>query len=168
MTYTFTVDMTIKKDKAKTTPTIDSNQLSITKTTSRFFHPLMINILFIIGGALFLTRIFQRTQVLNFIFAPIAIVLIFFTFITKPTRTEKDVYSTVAFSIWIIVSFIITIQADSEILFIFILIGFLIIQELSQDKLTQHFQKRLNVLLVIFIMVFIVIVADKIQIILTS
>lgn len=160
--------MTIKKDKAKKTPTLDSNQPPITKTTSRLLHPLMINILFIIGGLLFLSRIFQRTQVLNFIFAPMAIVLIFFTFITKPTLTEKDLYTTVAFSIWIIVSFIITIQADSEILFIFILIGFLIIQELSQEQLTQLFQKRLNILLVIFVIVFIVIVADKIQIILTS
>ena len=160
--------MTKQQGKAKTTPKIDSKQLPITKTTSRFNHPLMINILFIIGGVLFLARIFQRTQVLTFILAPIAIVLIFFTFITKPTLTEKDLYSTVAFSIWIIVSFFITIQADIEIFFIFILLGFLIIQELSQDKLTQRFQKRLNVLLVIFIMVFIVIVADKIQIILTS
>jgi len=160
--------MTKQQDKAKTTPKINSNQLPITKTTSRFLHPQIINILFIIGGVLFLIRIFQRTQVLNFIFAPIAIVLIFFTIITKPTPNKNDRYNTLAFSLWIILSNLITIQTDTEILFIIILIGFLIIQELSQNNITLNFQKRLNILLVIFLMVFIVIVADKIQMILTS
>ena len=160
--------MTKHQDKAQTPPKINSNQQPITKTTSRFLHPRLINILFIIGGLLFLFRIFQRTQILNYIFAPIAIVLIFFTIITKPTPNKNDRYNTLAFSLWIILSNLITIQTDTEILFIIILIGFLIIQELSQDNITHYFQKRLNVLLVIFLMVFIVIVADKIQMILTS
>jgi hypothetical protein len=145
-----------------------SDQTLVQKNRPQYFYPLMIKILFIIGGLLFLSRIIQETQMLDIFLAPVAVILIFFTMLTKPLATGKDRYNILAFSLWIIASYLITIQANSELLFIFILVGFLIIQELSQEQVTPWFQKRLNIVLIFFVMVFIVIIVDKIHIILAS
>jgi hypothetical protein len=160
--------MTTKKGKSETTPKANSDQNLLKKTSSQILYPIIINILFIIGGLLFLSRILQGTQVLDIVLAPVGIVLIFFTTMTEPIATEKDMHNILAFSIWVIASYIITIRADSEILFILIFVGFLIILEFSHKQITQRFQKRLNIVLVFFLMIFFVIVADKIYIILIS
>jgi len=157
----------LQDDEQPNSP-INSNQFLHTKLSLSLHHPLIINILFIVGGLLFLSRIIQKNQSFNYIFLPVVAILILFTLLTKPTLTEKDSYSTLAFGIWILLAFILTIQAEPEILFILILIGYLIIQELSQDQLTYRFQKRLNIILVFFLIIFVIIVADKIQLILTS
>lgn len=127
-----------------------------------------ISILFIIGGLLFLSRTIQGTQYLDIILAPVSVILIFFTTLTNPKIDDKDMYSTLAFSIWIIASYFITIQTESELLFIFILVGFLLIQELSQDTISRPFQKRLSIILVFFFIIFLGIIVDKIHIILTA
>jgi hypothetical protein len=81
---------------------------------------------------------------------------------------DKDLFIALALSIWIITSYFIALQADSQVLFILILLGFLIIKELSQEYISKTFQKRLNILLFFFFMVFFLIIAEKIAIILRS
>ena len=160
--------MTINKDKDEIIRPGSFDQPPITKPSSRLLYPMIIKTLFLIGGLLFLSRVLQGTQALDLILAPVAIVLLFFITMTKPMINNKDKFSALALSIWIVVSYLITIQADIEILFILILVGLLIIQELSQEQLTRRFQKRLNIILFFFLMIFVVIVADKIHVILTS
>jgi len=127
-----------------------------------------IGIIFIIGGTLVISHIIGGTQKLGIILILIGVIFTFFISIKKPLMNDKDLYIALALSIWIIASYFITFQADSEVFFILILLGFLIITELSQEYITKNFQKRLNILLFFFLMVFLLIIAEKILIILRS
>lgn len=138
------------------------------QTSHQLLYTKIINILFIIGGVLFIFRSLQGAQKIDIILAPIGILFTFFISIIKPLMNEKDIFLTLTLSIWIIISYFITFQTDIEVLFILILIGFLIIKYLSQEYVSNHLQKRLNIVILILSVVFFLIIIEKIQIILTK
>jgi hypothetical protein len=151
--------------KIKFPPTIENIPK---QTTYQLLSVKAIGIIFIIGGILVISHIIGGTQKLGIILALVGVIFTFFISIKKPLINDKDLYIALALSIWIIASYFITFQADSEVFFILILLGFLIITELSQEYITKNFQKRLNILLFFFLMVFLLIIAEKIAIILRS
>ena len=137
-------------------------------TTYQFLSVKTIGILFIIGGLFIISRIISGTQKLGIILALIGVIFTFFISIKHPLMNDNDLFIALALNIWIIASYFITFQADSQFLFIFILVGFLIITELSQEYISKNFQKRLNILLFFSFMVFLLIIAEKIVTILRS
>jgi hypothetical protein len=138
------------------------------QTTYQFILVKTIGILFIIGGFLVVFHTIPGTQKLGIILALLGIIFTFFISIKRPLMNDNNLFIALALSIWIIASYFITFQGDSQLLFILIFIGFLIITELSQEYISKNFQKRLNILLFIFFMVFLFIIAEKIAIILHS
>jgi len=70
-------------------------------------------------------------------------------------------------AIWIMIALIITDEANFEIFFILVFIGVLIAREISDVFTTINFKDRLNILIYMFIVVFIVIVGQKIMSILS-
>ena len=63
---------------------------------------------------------------------------------------------------WIVITLFITGDANLEIFFVLIFIGVLIIRELSDRFATVNLKDRMNVFIYIFILVFIVIVGQKV------
>jgi hypothetical protein len=140
-------------------PTLTIYQLLIIK---------IIGLLLIIGGILVFFNIIQGTQKLSIILLTVGIVFTFFISIKNLWIPTKDNFIALALLTWIIASYLITFQAESEILFIFLLLGFLIINEFSQEYISKSYQKRLHFMLFFFLMVFFLIIAEKILTILHS
>jgi len=69
---------------------------------------------------------------------------------------------TLIISIWILTVLIITSDSNYEIFFILIFIGILIIRELTDVFTTFNLKDRMNIFIYIFIIVFIIIVGQKI------
>lgn len=127
-----------------------------------------IGIILITGGLLVISSNLPGTQKLGIILALIGVICTFFISIKLPSINDNDIFTALTLSVWIIASYFITFQADSQLLFILIFIGFLIITELSQEYISKILQKRLNMLLFFFFMVFLLIIAEKIANIIRS
>lgn len=69
---------------------------------------------------------------------------------------------TLAITIWILVIFFITGEADIETFFILVFIGMLIIKVLANEFITVHLKNRMNIFIYVFLIVFIVIEGNKI------
>ena len=69
---------------------------------------------------------------------------------------------TLILSIWVLIALIITGDSNFEIFFILIFLGVLIARELTDVFTTFNFKDRINILIYMFIIVFIVIVGQKI------
>jgi len=65
-------------------------------------------------------------------------------------------------SIWVLIVLLITGDANFEIFFILIFIGVLIAREISDVFTTINLKDRINIIIYMFIIVFIVIVGQKI------
>lgn len=66
-------------------------------------------------------------------------------------------------SLWVLFVLIITGNENLEIFFILIFIGVLIIRELSDIFTTENLKGRMNLFIYVFILIFIVIVGNKIM-----
>ena len=69
---------------------------------------------------------------------------------------------TLIIAIWILIILIITGNTNLEIFFILIFIGILIIRELSDVFTSTNLKDRMNLFIYFFILIFIVIVGQKI------
>ena len=69
---------------------------------------------------------------------------------------------TLIITIWILIVLIITGTTNIEIFFILILIGVLIIRELSDIFTSTNLKDRMNLFIYFFIIIFIVIIGQKI------
>ena len=65
-------------------------------------------------------------------------------------------------AVWIILALFITGDAELEIFFVLILIGFIVIKELTDRFTTVHLRHKMNIFIFVFIIVFIVLVGKKI------
>ena len=74
---------------------------------------------------------------------------------------------TLSVAIWIILALFITGDAELEIFFVLILIGFFIIKEFTDRFTTIHFKHKMNVFIFVFMIVFIVFVGKRIMSILS-
>lgn len=69
---------------------------------------------------------------------------------------------TLVLSIWILLIFVITGDANLEIFFILVFIGVLIVRELTDVFTTSNLKDRMNLFIYIFLIIFIIIVGRKI------
>ena len=69
---------------------------------------------------------------------------------------------TLIISIWILFVLFITGNENIELFFILILVGVLIIRELSDKFTSIHLKDRMNIIIYIFVFIFIIIVGKKI------
>ena len=69
---------------------------------------------------------------------------------------------TLILSIWILLIFVITGDANLEIFFILIFIGVLIVRELTDIYTTSNLKDKMNLFIYIFLIIFIIIVGRKI------
>jgi len=69
---------------------------------------------------------------------------------------------TIFIAIWIILSLFITGDMDLEIFFVLVLIGFIVIKELTDRFTASRFKIKMNALISVFMIVFIVIVGRRI------
>ena len=141
---------------------------TLERTPYQILYVKIIGILFITLGLFIIFGVIQGTQKLGIILALLGVIFTFFICIKHPLTHDNDLFIALALCIWIIASYFITFQAESEIFFILIIVGFLIITELSQAYISKSFQKRLNILLFFLLMVFLLIIAEKIVTILRS
>ena len=65
-------------------------------------------------------------------------------------------------SLWILVALLITGDTDFELFFVLIFIGILIIRALTDVFITKPLKLRMNLVIVVFLIGFIVIVGNKI------
>ena len=63
---------------------------------------------------------------------------------------------------WILILFLITSDADLEIFFVLIFIGILIIKILTDSFTTKQFKLRMNVFISVFLIIYIVMIAQRI------
>ena len=69
---------------------------------------------------------------------------------------------TLAIALWILLALLLTNDTDLELFFVLIFIGVLIIRALTDVYITTTLKHRMNILIYIFLAVFIAIVGNKI------
>ena len=65
-------------------------------------------------------------------------------------------------SLWILVALLVTGDTDFELFFVLIFIGILIVRALSDVFITKPMKLRMNLVIIVFLIGFIVIVGNKI------
>ena len=69
---------------------------------------------------------------------------------------------TLIIAIWILFVLFITGDGNIELFFILVLIGVLIIRELSDRFTTEHLKDRMNIFIYFFVFIFVIIIGKKI------
>lgn len=67
-----------------------------------------------------------------------------------------------AITIWILFIFIITGDKDLEIFFILIFTGVLVVKELTDIYVTKNFRLRMNIFISVFLLIYVLIISQKI------
>jgi len=75
---------------------------------------------------------------------------------------------TLVIAIWILLALLITKDTDIELFFVLVFIGVLIIRAITDVFITTTLKHRMNLVIYIFIIIFTVIVGNKIIIILNT
>ena len=78
---------------------------------------------------------------------------------TKLLLSEKI---TLIIIVWTLFSFFITNDSDLEIFFVLIFIGLLVIKLLTNEFTTLQFKKRLNIFIIVLLIGYIILIAQKI------
>ena len=69
---------------------------------------------------------------------------------------------TLAITLWILFLFLITGDASLEVFILLIFIGILVIKEFTDIYTTKYFKLRINIFICIFLLIYVVIIAQKI------
>lgn len=69
---------------------------------------------------------------------------------------------TLAIAIWILIALLITKDIDLELFFVIVFIGVLIIRAITDVFITKTLKHRMNIIIYIFIIIFSIIVGNKI------
>ena len=69
---------------------------------------------------------------------------------------------TLTITLWILFLFLITGDASLEIFLLLIFIGILVIKEFTDIYTTKYFKLRMNIFICIFLLIYVVIIAQKI------
>jgi len=78
---------------------------------------------------------------------------------TKLLLSEKI---TLIIIVWTLFSFFITNDADLEIFIVLIFIGLLVVKQITDEFTTIHFKRRMNIFIIVFLIIYIIITAQKI------
>lgn len=69
---------------------------------------------------------------------------------------------TLAITLWILFLFLITGDASLEVFILLVFIGILVIKEFTDIYTTKYFKLRMNIFICIFLLIYVVIIAQKI------
>ena len=129
------------------------------------YQSRIIGIILLIVGIIFL----YNPTLLNIKIGATSILIgLFMIFLMTGETTTKgisDAQITLVISVWMLVMFLITGMsgtANLEIFFILVLIGFLIVKEITYEFTAAHLKNRMNVFIFLFLIAFIVLIAKKI------
>jgi hypothetical protein len=126
------------------------------------FQSKIIGILLIIIGVGFFSNFsifYIKIGVTSFLIGLFLIILI------KDGNTANyviDLQMVLILAIWIWIAYFVTINFNLEIFFILILIGILVINEITNEFTTVHFKKRINIFVFVFLIIFMVIIVRNI------
>lgn len=122
----------------------------------------LIGLILLIIGVVFL---FNSIDLYVKIGVTLIIIGIFMIFLIKETRKTKGIngsYITLALSIWILLIFFVTGSGRLETFFILIILGVLMTKELTDEFTAAYLKNRLNILILVFLILFIVIMGERI------
>jgi len=123
---------------------------------------LVNSILLEIKGIGFLVNSIPLNIKIGFMLIIIGILIIFITKGKLISKNVRDVQITIVAIAWILLMFFITNISDLEIFFILILIGLLLLKEITDDIISLYLKKRMNVLISAFVIGFIAIMGKTI------
>jgi len=135
------------------------NQIYFDKSTS--YQSKIIGIILISAGIVFLYNP-TITNVKIGVTAILIGILMFFLITEKSTPLGIDVKITTFIILWVLAMFFITGSVNLDTFFILIVLGILITRELTDEFLTVHLKKRMALLISMFLMIYIVFIAEKI------
>ena len=129
--------------------------------------------LIILGGYIIL---YFLDQFLNIGIALIVIGISFFFLTYKIKKQQVSLIKriiisekiTFIFSIWIFISLIITEPSDFRLFLVTMMVGFLVIKEITKSQVSEDMDKRMKIFVMSFFLAFLMIVAEEIAIFLSN
>jgi hypothetical protein len=138
------------------------NQLFFNKTTT--YQTTVIGLILAFVGIIFLydpTSLHLKVSVSMILIGSLIIYLLHTNEKSTP-RTITSVHLLVIITFWILLVFALIRDIDTDIFLIIVIIGILVIKELTDDFIDPQIKKRIDVLFYIFIVIFAVIVAQRV------
>jgi hypothetical protein len=146
-----------------------------------FFNIYLYNLIEkIIGISFFILGVYIILNFLNqFLNIGIALIIIGLSFffltseIIEPQESliKRIIISekiTFMFSIWVFISLIITDQSDFRMFIVTMMVGFLVIKEITKSQVSDNTDKRMKIFVMSFFLAFLMIVAEEIAIFLSN
>ena len=111
-----------------------------------------------------------RGQIINLGLGLILIGISFLLLTLKIVKPQKNITIRLLesdripffFSLWIFISLIITYQSDFRLLIVIIMIGFLIIKEITKSYVSKELNKKMKIFLLAFFSSYLLIVIEKV------
>jgi hypothetical protein len=122
----------------------------------------ILGVILLLIGFLFLYNPTSITLKIGVVFILIGIFMIFIITGKKITKGINESQITSMMIIWVLVIFFITKEARFDIFFVLIILGALMINELTHEFTTIQIKNRLNILIFGFIIIFLTIMVQKI------
>jgi len=122
----------------------------------------IIGILLILLGIIFFFNSFWRNLKVGLLFILIGILMLLIMPKKETQNNIIDIQIFLVIIIWLLFMFCITINLDSEIFFVLLLLGILIIEEFTDKLISVSFKKRLSIIIFLFLIIFITIVTKRI------
>lgn len=137
------------------------------KNQNQLYTRIIGIILLIIGiQFIFNAFLFNTTSLLNIKIgitsALIGFLMIFLITGESTFKGISDMQITLVMTIWILLMFFITGNASLEIFFTTVILGLLVIKELTDEFTNLYLKKRINIFIFIFFLLFIVIAGERI------
>lgn len=133
-----------------------------------YYSNTLIGILLIIVGAIFLLNLTNLNIKIGTMLLSIGVLMIMFYSVNETTNktsfTGQKIF--VIFTIWLCISFLITYNIDADIFFIFAILGIITLREFFYGSVSSRLEKRLHVLFYSLIILFILIITQRIMLIL--
>jgi hypothetical protein len=130
----------------------------------------IIALLIILSGAYYLLNFLNEYIKFGITFIMIGLSLFLFSeelknqqknLIIRIINSEKI---TLMFSLWIIISLIVTFQSDLRLFLVAIIIGFLVIKEITSSNVTDKINTRMKFFVIAFFLIYLLIIAEEIAV----
>lgn len=135
-----------------------------------YYNNSLIGILLVIVGVIFLLNLSNLNIKIGTSLIFIGIILIMFFNInektTKKSYTGSEIF--IILTLWLFISLLITYNIDADIFLPVVILGIIIIREFLSGLVSPRLEKRLNILFYSLLILFILIIAQRIINILIS
>ena len=151
---------------------LSKNHLIETKYFKIYQHEIiskLIGIIIIALGLYLLIALFYQNPKIGMALILIGISFFFLISETKKNHEKSIIYKlikseriTIMFSIWIFISLLISNNLDFRLFLIIVIIGFLVLKEISTSIITQELNKRMKIFVISFLVVYFMLVIEKV------